>query len=436
MAALPERTPVNVNEFRNNFKLHRSILHKNVVEFGTDPRRIRIKREIVESFMPLIHEIVNKSIPKGDTKLAKYDATKLKVEDVPFGGFELQYEKLPRLVVGPSLHLYRDREAEEAKDYPIHITIAYRPLPAVSSKLDEAKKMVAEAKRDAREKLFTTNAEPIADAIVAKIKSFPPPVQRRITPEATTAVPNTIQAEERRYKTMSQNWNMTLNKNKALFESFGVEVDIEGHQEDVLYTAMVKVGPTEQDIKMNPLYFTQPFRTGMYARLFGLYYNNKEGGDSNHIVGGFITTTHVVVLHHYIEGRNTTLEKEFKRFVQEELRKTYVVHPPGSGYDLQSADLRVQDKGACQRWYVMLPYTIAKYIAVQRPLAAQTPEQLAKTAENWTKIGDWAFVKPVYDSVNRNPLKCWGDVVLENKLTNIGGKTRRRMRKRKTTRRR
>jgi hypothetical protein len=426
MASLPERTPVKVDEFRNNFRLHRSILHKNVVEFGTDLRRIRIKREIVESFMPLIHEIVNKSIPKGDKKLPAYDANKLKVEDDAFGGFDLQYEKLPRLAVGPTASIPRSpQETDEAKDYPVWVNILYKPLPAVPAKLQGAEKEVAEAKRTAREKLFTTNAEPIADAIVKKIKSFPPPVQKRVTPVATTAVPNAIQTAESEYNEFTVYWDKTPLKNKQLLKSFGIEVT------DNTDISRVELGRKQGEPILTADHFTRPLPKGAYARFFAIMYLDVVGG--NHAVSGLITNTHVVVLHHYIQREYTALEEPFRKFV-ETTGKTYVVHPPTDNYNIQVADLRIQEYGACQRWYVMLPYTIAKYIAGGKPLADQAPEQLAKTAENWTKIGDWEFVKPVYESISKSPLKCWGDIAFENKLVGMG--RTRRQRKRRSTRRR
>jgi len=419
MAALPERTPVKINDYNQRFKIHRSVLHRNVMDGDN------LRLDVLPTLMKPVADIINASNKELGMKKIPFKIEKpktLEKEKYTPNSLICKYPSLPELKAFPSSMYYR---SDEDAEYPLTVTLTYTVIGSNCTNIDE------------RREMMIRNAEPIADAIVATIKELAP-VRRRITPEATTAVPNAIRREELRYNDMSYNWNRTVYRNKELFESFGVEVTvtIQGHEDKAFYAARVEVGPTEERaIHLNRLYFTQPLRSGMYARMFGVYYRDKEGGNESHIVGGFITSTHVVVLHHYIEAANTAVEKQFKKFVEEELRKTYVVHPPGSGYNVQSADLRVQDEGACQRWYVMLPYTIAKYIAGQRPLAAQTPEQVAKTAENWTKIGDWEFVKPVYDSVNRNPLKCWGDIVLENKLANIGGKTRRQ-RKHRSTRRR
>jgi len=428
---MAERTPVKVDELRNNFKLHKSILHKNVVEFATDPRQIRIKKEVVMEFMRIIHKIVNDSNVKLGVPKIVYNEADVTIRDDIFGGFELQYDKhrLPRFSVGPSLNPYvTGQEAEEAKEYPIRVNIVYKYIPAVSSTLTGAKKDAANAKRDARTALVTTNAEPIADAIVARIKELAP-VRRRITPEATTAVPNAIEAAEADYNRLTDDWSRTPAKNKALFESFGVEVVINSSR------ATAEVGPKQGEIKIQADHFTSPLPEGMYARFF-VVRQMVDDERNSHVVGGFITNTHIVVLHQYLQANYTALEEPFRKFV-ETTGKTYVVHPPvpSSECSVQSCDLRIQEKGACQRWYVMLPYIIAKYIAGGKPIADQTPEEKAKTLENWTKIGDWEFVRPVYASISRNPLKCWGGIVLENKLVGVGRKTRRQ-RKHRSTRRR
>ena len=282
--------------------------------------------------------------------------------------------------------------------------------------------------KKAKEKQLTT--QQVVDALVEVFRTKPlAKIAKRITPVATTAVPNAIQAAEAEYNRLTDDWSRTPAKNKPLFESFGVEVVINSSR------ATAEVGPKQGEIKVEADHFTSPLPEGMYARFFVVRQVLDEEQNA-HVVGGFITNTHVVVLHQYLQANYTALEEPFQKFV-ETTGKTYVVHPPVSSSEcsVQSCDLRIQEKGACQRWYVMLPYTIAKYIAGGKPIHQQTPEEKAKTLENWTKIGDWEFVKPVYASISRNPLKCWGGIVLENKLVGVGRKTRRQ-RKRRSTRRR
>jgi hypothetical protein len=269
----------------------------------------------------------------------------------------------------------------------------------------------------------------VRDALLDILRSVTlKPRRIAITPLTLADKPtNELLLAETQYNDLTRNWETTHGKNKELFESFGVEVA----REERVLVSRVQLGP-QGKMTLTRSHYEAPLQEGMYARLFVVLYA------ADHVVGGFITNTHVVVLHQYLSDRYTVLEQPFREFVEKELSKTYVVHPPATStkYNIQSTDSTVQGRGACQRWYAMLPYTIAKYMASDKPIAEQTPEQRETTAENWSKIGDWNSVKPVYDLIQKNPLKCWGGIVQENKLIGIGRRKTRRDRKRRSTRRR
>jgi hypothetical protein len=141
--------------------------------------------------------------------------------------------------------------------------------------------------------------------------------------------------------------------------------------------------------KLNRRGFGQPSGN---ATLFHFITDFKEGG---HVISGFITSKRVVLLHHYRNYNLSFLDEVLTNYIKSQGREVVIYPPQESGINIQKTDNRVGGRGLCQRWFIVLPYAIAK--------------KLGNNKANWDALGDtWegSLVKEVYDEINTNPIKA------------------------------
>lgn len=245
---------------------------------------------------------------------------------------------------------------------------------------------------------------------------------RRVIPlPSSSSGPTPFQLAARNYEYVNRDSENMLYKNQETLKQYGV---IPSYILDIESDGVKNFFLVQESLKSNVDRVT----------FFGIRYKNV--GQGNHIIGAFVTQTHIVLLHHWRHDAYDARDAIFRTWLTSKgIEKQFVVYPPdGTDYNLQRTDKAVQGLGACQRWWVMLPYLVAKDLVEK----FETMETNTTVKHWWNLLGtDWNLVKPVYDEIQKNPMQCRYELTKKGIMEGIGRKNKtRRQKKRATTRRR
>lgn len=264
------------------------------------------------------------------------------------------------------------------------------------------------------------------------------PSKRQIAPTPTEKPTEQTQFQQRanEYCIITSDSDEMLSRNKDALTKYGISLG------EANTLTVNRINPQQPKFLFlaGPEFITHlKSKTPNTLKFFCIIYeSNVFSGTVGHIVGGLVTNTHIVLLHHYISDRLVAADAKLKEWLTTKgITKNLVIYPPTSEYNLQKSDIPIQGKGACQRWYIALPYLISKHLSNGKPYAEQTEDEKTETHRKWAALGtDWTLVKPLYDEINKKPTDVWFKISQSGELVGMGRrKTRRRITRRRKTRR-
>lgn len=277
---------------------------------------------------------------------------------------------------------------------------------------------------DSKQGLTKDDFKSLAEDFVARLRPLVTP-----TPIEKPTGQSQFQQRAEEYCAISHDFREMLNRNRGALEKYGISV---GQPYKIRAYGSLRFGFSFLD----DFGFAIFLKSDIPPNTLTFFVMDHE--TLGHVIGGFVTNTHVILLQHYRVKVFDEADAEFKEWLSVKgIDKPLVVYPQTKDYNIQKSDNPIQASGACQRWYVALPYLIAKHLSNGKPYAEQTEDEKAETHRKWAALGtDWTLVKPVYDEINKKPTETWYKISQSSELVGMGRRRKTRRQKRRTTRRR